>query len=249
MLRVLNTLNGRCEARPIRGVSSPVERLLTVCLQGATMATFNMQREVIFVDKFLLYIDSCCPCLRGQPRCTWVIALPDSTRRLCLATKIFSSKRRDLTYLILYIAVLTHLIVRASLSWRENKKFLKKYSWKKVLKKILKKILKIFFERKIHRVESGRAYTHVHRGWHRKLGYRHHELRSFGFQYKKFEFYDDRDDRGVFSGYWGLYGYRGRSRTCDCSLKKFLREISIKSMRLSSSRVGESKSLCLLVTM
>jgi hypothetical protein len=36
----------------------------------------------------------------------------------------------------------------------------------------LKKILKIFFERKIHRVESGRAYTHVHRGWHRKLGYR-----------------------------------------------------------------------------
>ena len=33
MLRVLNTLNGRCEARPIRGVSSPVERLVTVCLR------------------------------------------------------------------------------------------------------------------------------------------------------------------------------------------------------------------------
>jgi hypothetical protein len=42
----------------------------------------------------------------------------------------------------------------------EKKKFLEK----NILKKILKKILKIFFERKIHRVESGRAYTHVHRG-------------------------------------------------------------------------------------
>ena len=39
MLRVLNTLNGRCEARPKRGVSSPVERLIRACLHGATMAT------------------------------------------------------------------------------------------------------------------------------------------------------------------------------------------------------------------
>ena len=29
----------------------------------------------------------------GQPRCMWVYALPDSTRRLCLATKNFSPKK------------------------------------------------------------------------------------------------------------------------------------------------------------
>ena len=34
------------------------------------------------------------PLLTSAKRCMWVNALPDSTRRLCLATKTFSSKRR-----------------------------------------------------------------------------------------------------------------------------------------------------------
>ena len=46
MLRVLNTLNGRCAARPKRGVSSPVERLIGACLHGATMATYDHRKEV-----------------------------------------------------------------------------------------------------------------------------------------------------------------------------------------------------------
>ncbi len=111
------------------------------------------------------------PCLLRQPRCTWVIALPDSTRRLCLATKKFSSKRRKLGYFVLYMPLLGPLGVRAILSWRENKIFLKKKSWKKIIeKKYFWKKLFLFFERKILRVESGRAITHVHRGWRRELG-------------------------------------------------------------------------------
>jgi hypothetical protein len=91
-------------------------------------------RKMNFFRSIIFWVFSMftCPTFRGQPRCTWVIALPDSTRRLCLATKVFSSKRRKLTYLILYIAVLTHLIVRASLFWERDFYFWKKRnSWKK----------------------------------------------------------------------------------------------------------------------
>jgi len=51
MLRVLNTLNGRCAARPIRGVSSPVERLVTVCLRVEA----NRRAETI-MKWFYLYM-------------------------------------------------------------------------------------------------------------------------------------------------------------------------------------------------
>ncbi len=56
-------------------------------------------------------------------RCMWVYALHDSTRGLCLATKIFSPKRPHRGYShvwIYYIPVLTHLIVGAFLSWGET---------------------------------------------------------------------------------------------------------------------------------
>jgi hypothetical protein len=45
-----------------------------------------------------------------------------------------------------------------------EKSFFEKKSWKIIFEKksFLKKII-LFFERKILRVESGRAYTHVHR--------------------------------------------------------------------------------------
>jgi hypothetical protein len=92
----------------------------------------------------------------------------------------FSWKSWKLGYSRHYIAVYTHLKVRALLSLGEIFFFLEKnildknhYSEKKIFlrkkyfwEKIFKNILKIFFARKIPRVESCRAYTHVHRGWH-----------------------------------------------------------------------------------
>jgi hypothetical protein len=101
------------------------------------------------------------PILLCQPRCTWVIALPDSTRRLCLATKIFSSKRRKLSYLILQIAVSTYLNVWVLLSWGEDF-----YFWKKI--KLLKKILfkeKNIFERKYFYLSQDKSseLSHVER--------------------------------------------------------------------------------------
>jgi hypothetical protein len=163
---VLNTLNGRCEARPIRGVSSPVERLVTVCLR------VEANRRVIVTGNFILICIIQIDCYASSNPASCVS--PDARGWSLYLTQLggfvsrqrsFLRKEGDLAYLILQIAVSTYLKVWALLSWRENKKFLKKYSWKKFWKKFLKKILKIFFERKIHRVESGRAYTHVHRPW------------------------------------------------------------------------------------
>ena len=57
MLRVLNTLNGRCEARPIRGVSSPVERLVTVCLrvEANRRAVIKQNIELLNFSHILFY--------------------------------------------------------------------------------------------------------------------------------------------------------------------------------------------------
>jgi hypothetical protein len=93
----------------------------------------------------------------------------------------FSWKSWKLGYSRHYIAVFTHLKVRALMSLGENFLFFrKKYFWEKnisdkrifwkkyfkiknISEKKIKNILIIFFERKILRVESCRAYTHVHR--------------------------------------------------------------------------------------
>jgi hypothetical protein len=55
MLRVLNTLNGRCEARPIRGVSSPVERLVTVCLRVEAQCRASHKKDEFYIRQ-LFYV-------------------------------------------------------------------------------------------------------------------------------------------------------------------------------------------------
>ncbi len=75
--------------------------------------------------------------------------------------KGFFLKREKLGYFALHMPLLGPLGVRAALSWRENFIFEKKEILDK--KNIFEKKIFLFFERKILRVESCRAYTHVHR--------------------------------------------------------------------------------------
>jgi len=99
---------------------------------GVARRSMTKRRHVSF--EFILK-----PCLRfvyvvpwdnfpGQPRCTWVNALPDSTRRLCLATKIFSSKRRRYAYSGLHILHISPLCALDStgVCWSERFSFFQK---------------------------------------------------------------------------------------------------------------------------
>mgnify|MGYP003338792148 CR=1 FL=1 len=57
MLRVLNTLNGRCEARPERWVSSPVERLVSVRLHRSRETEHGNETKSrwIFIQIYSLF--------------------------------------------------------------------------------------------------------------------------------------------------------------------------------------------------
>jgi len=124
MLRVFNTLNGRCEARPIRGVSSPVERLVTVCLRiEANRRAKTMTISLLFLDLFYCYslvvwspLPVSAPMHVGE-RPTWL-----NSEALSRDKDLFFEKKKISLFrptYTTYTPLCVHLIVRAFVLWGE----------------------------------------------------------------------------------------------------------------------------------
>ena len=69
----------------------------------------------------------------GQPRCMWVYALPDSTRGLCLATKVFSPKKPQIGYLYVLVPHITPLVSTGNSFLKRNPHFWGKIIFGKIL--------------------------------------------------------------------------------------------------------------------
>jgi hypothetical protein len=146
MLRVLNTLNGRCAARPIRGVSSPVERLIRVCLRWATMAMHewaNIRYSIrLFYLTYMSLATTNCPftaTMHVGVRSTWL-----NSEALSRDKDLFFEKKRINLFNTVYSRI-NALNSKGILVLGERIKFY----WKKILeKKFWKKFLKYFSKEK-----------------------------------------------------------------------------------------------------